>query len=76
MTLRITIDANGDVIRTVEVHNVGHPKTLDTPEHDDLRRYNFSSDRTHGFVLHRRGLGATELARKVLQAITDKELGV
>jgi hypothetical protein len=45
--------------------------------HDDLRRYNYCEDghrsTISGFVHHRRGLGAAELARKVLTQIGEKE---
>ena len=77
MTLRIVIEVNGEPVRSVSVWNVGHPKVGGDMAHDDLRRYNYCEDghrsTISGFVHHRRGLGAAELARKVLTQIGEKE---
>jgi len=74
VTFRIVIDVNGEPIRTVTAWNVGHPKVGGDMAHDDLRRYNYSDgNRINGFVHHRRGRGAYELARKILEAVAEKD---
>ena len=74
MTFKIILDVNGEPVRTITAWNVGHPKTLDRPEHDDLRRYNYcDDDGKSGYVLHRRGMGATHLAHKILDEIALQE---
>jgi len=75
MTFRIILEVNDEPVRTITAWNVGHPQTGETHPHDDLRRYNYSDgDKANGFVLHRRGLGAAELARKILEVVTGHEL--